>query len=493
MKRKNAFKVALTLSLTLGLVTLLHKNAYAADAVVDILENDRFNGVVSTVNKIGRVVDTYFMSFISFVSFFIISAACLRNVLAGAYCVYPKFWDKVDEAHKEKGISQVSISSIKTFFTGGGVQGATVGSVGSFLLSFLPNLKVLTDFDNENDVDFKRYFMKAIPQAIIAVFIGVFIYNGYYRDVMVKTSQFGSEIVVNALNSVDPAKTMEKLAGVSALPKTPIDNAKTGPEAIAKMMLQKSWAPILGEYPDISEKSVKKTNYNKLASLLVSKAQAFSAFPVESHKYSISATVEQTLIPTQDTDLADGKTHYRYLNIPISEIGLTTNEHKGDTMYLRLVLQIVNTIKDSSMSDSISDFKLTIKGAGQNQGGNIGNAKAKVENGKLVVQGTYTPSSGQAQSVTGFSIQDTSSNSVHTITQIVFTGGNGNATLEGTYNGKTIQATWGTDSISSKINAAKSSAQQGAGASQAQQGGNRPATQQGGNNNNGDDDDLSGY
>lgn len=104
MKRKNAFKIALTLSLTLGLVTLLHKNAYAADAVVDILENDRFNGVVSTVNKIGRVVDTYFMSFISFVSFFIISAACLRNVLAGAYCVYPKFWDKVDEAHKEKGL-----------------------------------------------------------------------------------------------------------------------------------------------------------------------------------------------------------------------------------------------------------------------------------------------------------------------------------------------------------------------------------------------------
>jgi hypothetical protein len=76
----------------------------------------------------------------------------------------------------------------------------------------------------------------------------------------------------------------------------------------------------------------------------------------------------------------------------------------------------------------------------------------------------------------------------------VFTGGNGNATLEGTYNGKTIQATWGTDSISSKINAAKSSAQQGAGTSQqGQQGGNRPATQQGGNNNNGDDDDLSGY
>ena len=131
--------------------------------------------------------------------------------------------------------------------------------------------------------------------------------------------------------------------------------------------------------------------------------------------------------------------------------------------------------------------------AGNNWPIQIGNAKAKVENGKLVVQGTYTPSSGQAQSVTGFSIQDTSSNSVHSITQIVFTGGNGNATLEGTYNGKTIQATWGTDSISSKINAAKSSAQQGAGTSQQQQGGNRPATQQGGNNSGESEEDLSGY
>lgn len=518
MKRNSTLKVLLLLSLSLSIVLLLHKNAYAADAVVDILENDRFNGVVSTVNKIGRVVDTYFMSFISFVSFFIISAACLRNVLAGAYCVYPKFWDKVDEAHKEKGIANVSINSVTTFFTGGGIQGATVGSVGSFLLSFLPNLKVLTDFDNESDVDFKRYFMKAIPQAVIAVFIGVFIYNGYYRDVMVKTSQFGSEIVVNALNAVDPAKTMERLVGLTALPKTPIDNAKTGPEAIAKMMLQKSWAPILGEYPDISEKSVKKANYNKLASMLVSKAQAFSAFPVEGNRYSISATVEQTLIPTQDTDLADGKTHYRYLNIPISEIGLTTNEHKGEAMYLRIVVQIVNTIKDSSTTDSITDFKLTVKGAGQNQGGNtvfnlgsgqeigfmssagnnwpiqIGNAKAKVENGKLVVQGTYTPSSGQAQSVTGFSIQDTSSNSVHSITQIVFTGGNGNATLQGTFNGKTINANWGTDSISSKINAAKSSQQQGAG-QQNQQGGGGNSTNQGGGSRNStnNEDDLSGY
>lgn len=65
-----------------------------SDATVDILQGDRFSGAVEWVNKIGKFVDNWFMAFISFISFFIISASCLRNVLAGAYCVFPKFWVK---------------------------------------------------------------------------------------------------------------------------------------------------------------------------------------------------------------------------------------------------------------------------------------------------------------------------------------------------------------------------------------------------------------
>lgn len=73
-----------------------------SDATIDILGGERFQGAVQWANKIGKIVDNWFMAFITFVAFFIISASCLRNVLAGAYCVFPKFWDKVDEAHKAR-------------------------------------------------------------------------------------------------------------------------------------------------------------------------------------------------------------------------------------------------------------------------------------------------------------------------------------------------------------------------------------------------------
>lgn len=65
-----------------------------SDATVDILQGDRFSGAVEWVNKIGKFVDNWFMAFISFISFFIISASCLRNVLAGAYCVFLSFGTK---------------------------------------------------------------------------------------------------------------------------------------------------------------------------------------------------------------------------------------------------------------------------------------------------------------------------------------------------------------------------------------------------------------
>ena len=143
--------------------------AYAADGVgqgsdatVDILQGDRFSGAVEWVNKLGKFVDNGFMAFISFISFFIISAACLRNVLAGAYCVFPKFWDKVYDAHQQG--QELTIASLQSYFTGGGWKNTSTGSITTFLLRLFPNIKVLTDFENAQDVDYKQYFMLEIPQ-----------------------------------------------------------------------------------------------------------------------------------------------------------------------------------------------------------------------------------------------------------------------------------------------------------------------------------------
>ena len=241
-----------------------------SDATIDILGGERFQGAVQWANKIGKIVDNWFMAFITFVAFFIISASCLRNVLAGAYCVFPKFWDKVDEAHKarESVRNQGYFERVHGFFSGGGWKNAGTGSITEFLLGMLPNVKVLTDFENAQDPDYKQYFMRAIPQCVLAVFVGVFIYNGYYRDVMIVTSQFGSRVTLNALNSIDPDDILYKLSNVSGLPEYGVKGAKEGTDYMADLLVTSMAKAIRSEYQDQSEKDNKTLLYQSLSSVL---------------------------------------------------------------------------------------------------------------------------------------------------------------------------------------------------------------------------------
>ena len=106
----------LIFTLMFSIVAFASNAGLGDDATEDILKNQRFSGALEWVDTIGGFVDTGFTAFISFVAFFIISAACLRNVLAGAYCVFPKFCDKVDESKKAN--QSITISSIQSYFSG---------------------------------------------------------------------------------------------------------------------------------------------------------------------------------------------------------------------------------------------------------------------------------------------------------------------------------------------------------------------------------------
>ena len=79
------------------------------DAVNDILLDGRFAGAIESISFITKFVDHWFTVIITATAFFIISAAMLRNVMAGAYCSNHKFWDKVAEAHEKA--DAVSIAS----------------------------------------------------------------------------------------------------------------------------------------------------------------------------------------------------------------------------------------------------------------------------------------------------------------------------------------------------------------------------------------------
>lgn len=402
---KNRKKIYSLVLLTVLLTLICSSVAFASglgmgsDATVDILGGDRFSGAVQWVNKIGKIVDNWFMAFISFVSFFIISASCLRNVLAGAYCVFPKFWDKVYEAHQNA--QDLSISSIQSYFTGGGWKGTSTGSVTQFLLRLLPNIKVLTDFENAQDPDYKQYFMRAIPQCVVAVFVGVFIYNGYYRDVMIVTSQFGSRLTMNALTSVKPDDILYKLSNISGIPDYPIKGAETGTDHIADTYLRKVIGNVGGEFPDQAEKQNKAKLYSAMSEWCHAHFQTEFSQYADTSVWSVS--VDDRGITSgdkpkvNDYTSADGMTVSKYVVVPIHELkGFNSEYHKGEQWWLSGMVTMKNKGASADASQIvINDFILTLPYP-------VGSKSALPANGE---HGSIGSSAGHKQSINNIDVK----------------------------------------------------------------------------------------
>lgn len=197
------------------------------DAIQDILKDGRFEGAMSSIRKITDFIDIWFIRIISIVSFFIISSALLKNVCAAAYVSNSKFWDKVDEAHKKR--DALSIQAVMQFVSSQGYMQMTPATLGDFVFGIIPNIKGCTDFDDA-DMEPKAYFMKSIPQMCACVCIGVFIYNGYYRDTAATVGDMGAVIIERVLTSVNPTAFLDKLANTTGWPDfvTKNDSSKQG-------------------------------------------------------------------------------------------------------------------------------------------------------------------------------------------------------------------------------------------------------------------------
>ena len=217
------------------------------NAVVDILQNPRYEGAMSTIKGVTDVVDTGFMAVITFLAFFIISVALLRNVFAGVYCAFPKFWDAVAQAH-ENGQDKTFASMI----TGAkdAYKTASMSTVKEALMRILPNIKCLTDFE-DNTITAKSYFIKAIPQMIAVVIIGVFIYNGYYRDATALVAGTGAEFLERTLLSFDPIEAFDTIANTAGRPSFATDNSLTEGGKTRNRVTVDIYSAIISRYSDI--------------------------------------------------------------------------------------------------------------------------------------------------------------------------------------------------------------------------------------------------
>lgn len=226
-----------------------------SQVTIDILNNPRFEGAISSIEWLTDYIDVGFGMAITLVAFLIILVAMFKNVLAAAYCAYPKFWNKVNDAHtknKDAGI----IKQIQEAANGmkGGTQSVTVGEI---IMGVLPDIKAMTDFEADT-LSPKTYFMKAIPQMIVCVIIGAFIYNGYYRDVTSKVVDVGSTLLQRTLLECDPVAMYDQFTGSAGRPVFASDDSVDGFGRMQNKIATSLYTSIIGTYTDINSADAKR-------------------------------------------------------------------------------------------------------------------------------------------------------------------------------------------------------------------------------------------
>lgn len=139
---------------------------------------------------------------ISFIGLAIVVSTIAKNAIAALYATNTKLWDKVYEVKTSKLITDKGS-------VGGNVISVGMGTISSLFLSFLPNVKAYTDFENGQSIDPKAYFMKSVPVAVFCIFIGFFVAYGYPTKISEKLSVVGSDVIDTVLINVDPASWLD--------------------------------------------------------------------------------------------------------------------------------------------------------------------------------------------------------------------------------------------------------------------------------------------
>ena len=218
------------------------------------MNNSRYNGAVSSIKWLTNIVDDWFIMIISLVAFFIISAALLKNACAGAYCANSNFWDKVHDAHQKA--ENYSIQQAADFFRNQGYMQTTPTGIRDFFLGLVPDIKAFTVFE-DSEVEPKQYFMKAIPQMLACIIIGIFIYNGYYRDTASAVGSFGAESFERIMTNADPVALADRLYNTTGTPVSKYDDSQGALNLGKKTLAHQIYSAIITAYPAVNGGAIK--------------------------------------------------------------------------------------------------------------------------------------------------------------------------------------------------------------------------------------------
>lgn len=181
------------------------------DASTDLFSENWTEGNLYAIQGIVDKLSSLAVWVISVVGFGIVIFSILKNALSGLYVVNPNFWDNVDKV-KTQAVSTATSGIDGITQRSGNVAAQKLGGFFTFLLSMIPNVRALTDFEDGADVDKKQYFMHSIPLLVAQIFIGMLIFFGYPSKIANWLGTGATYAISAVLNNVDPVETVKKVS-----------------------------------------------------------------------------------------------------------------------------------------------------------------------------------------------------------------------------------------------------------------------------------------
>lgn len=224
-------------------------------------------GNLYSIQSVVEVLGNFSCKVISIVGFGIVIFSILKNALSGLYVVNPNFWDKVDDL-KTQAVAMANDSINGTlqmagsrFGQGGNVAANKLGSIFTFILSAIPNVKALTDFDDGVPVDKKQYFMRSIPLLIIQIFIGMLIFFGYPAKIANWIGSGATYAISAVINNIDPVETVTKLSESFTVYNLSTDGSQDRFEQVVNEATNDMISTVKTKYSDMKKNPTQETAY----------------------------------------------------------------------------------------------------------------------------------------------------------------------------------------------------------------------------------------
>lgn len=353
----------------------------------DILNTPRFQGAIDSISFITDITDSIFVAVITFVAFLIISCAIFKNVLAGAYCSFPKFWNKVAEAH-----SGDTSFSPKSFIQGIVSGEGSRGGLSAMVYRACPNIKALTDFES-NEVTAKTYWMKAIPPMLLAIMVGAFIYNGFYRDVSAKVADFGSTLFNKLFMEADPVALWERITNTSMVPNFSTDGSNDKHTRFQNDVAQSVYSVVIGKYNDVSTEEAKTALAHAIENWVLDQTNGLVDYTAgDGWKYSLDIRLvygEPDLSMINDR-WNENKTNYQVaFTAPVSFFNFDSAIDVGVPNYVRVLINFDKQASSGPIT-KVDDLVMNITSNFAVRENNVEIVLPSVSNASLTVSGTIS-------------------------------------------------------------------------------------------------------